>query len=95
MGGQRRLKAMIGGRDFFSDDDGQTLTFKFRMCRKANAVKITLTPQDTYTIRFIKIGRLNRNTYEVPVKEVKKIEGVYCDQLTDTFSEFTGLAMSL
>ena len=66
LGGRGRLNAMIGAKDFFSDNDGRTLTFKFRLCKKANYVKITLNGLDGYDIEFVKIGRFNRKTFAPP-----------------------------
>lgn len=95
LGGRRRLGVMIGAYDFFSDNDGQTLTFKFKMCKEANCVKITLNAMDTYDIEFIKIGRLSKKTWTVPVRKVKTYEGVYADQMQEVIESFTGLYMSL
>lgn len=95
LGEQQRLKLMIGAKDFFSDDNGQTLTFKFPRCCKANYCKITLEADDTYTVRFIKIGRLNKKTWEVKVTQTGEFKGVYDDNLKDVFENFTRLYLSL
>ena len=95
LGGRGRLKAMIGARDFSSRDDGRTLHFKFPACPKANVCKITLNALDTYDVTFIKVGRLSRKTYEVPVQTTGEFSGVYCDQLREVFEGFTGLYLSL
>lgn len=95
LGGSRRLSAMVGAHGFYSDNNGQTLTFKFKMCKEANYVKITLNAMDTYDIEFVKIGRLNKKTFQVPVKTVKTYEGVYADNLRDVFESFTGLYITL
>jgi len=94
-GGSRRLKAMINGRDFFSENDGMTLRFKFSSCRDANVCKVTLDADDTYTFELIKIGRLSKKTYEVPVTEFKSISGIYADQLRELFTAYTGLYLPL
>jgi len=96
LGGRNRLKAMIGAKDFFSDNDGATLSFKFKMCKKASFVKITLNGKDTYDIEFIKPGRLSRKTFEMsPNKTTGEFTGVYADQLKKVFENFTGLYLSL
>ena len=59
LGGSNRLNVMIGAKDFFSDNDGKTLVFKFSMCKKANCVKITLNGLDLYDIEFVKIKKFN------------------------------------
>ena len=96
MGGQGRLKAMIGAHDFFSDNNGQTLVFKFRSCRKANYIKITLNSMDTYDLEFVKIPSLNammkKNAKPVTVHTA---EGIYNDMLKDVFESFTGLYLTL
>ena len=46
LGGANRLKAMIGAKNFFHDNDGNTLRFTFKMCSKAKLVKITLNGLD-------------------------------------------------
>jgi len=85
---------MIGAKDFFSDDDGMSLTFKFAG-KVANWVKIRLNAMDLYDIEFKKIGRLSRKTYEVPVKTTGEFEGIGVENLKSTFEEFTGLYLSL
>ena len=94
LGGPGRLKAMIGAKDFMSDDEGRTLRFKFTGSKKANFLKITLVA-DTYTLAFMKIGRLNKKTYETPVIAVAEIEGVHAEQLAAIIENVTGLYLSL
>jgi hypothetical protein len=94
LGGSRRLKAMINGRDFMSDNDGRTLVFTFSSCRKANRIRITLNALDLYDVDFIKVGRLNRKTFEVPVKTTGSVENVYAEDLRRVIEEFTGLYLS-
>jgi hypothetical protein len=79
--GGGRFVAMTGARAFVSTGKG----LRFRLpCRKANVVEITLTPSDEYDMRFWLLRGDN-------VKEVKRFEGVYFDQLQDLFTEATGL----
>jgi len=96
LGGSRRLKLMVNGRDFFSENDGQTLYFKFSSCRKASVVKITLNALDLYDIEFIKPGRLNKKTWEMsPNKTTGEFANVYAEDLKRIFEEFTGLYLSI
>lgn len=86
MGGFGRLGAMTGANNFIFDDKG--ITFKFKGSRKVNCVKVELTGNDDYTMRFYKVGRVN-------FKEVEVIEGVYNDMLINIFESTTGLYLSL
>lgn len=95
LGGKNRLSVMIGATEFFSENEGKTLRFKFKMCSKANLIRITLDPSDTYTVEFIKQGRLSRKTFTVKSSTVKVVDGVYNDMLRDVFENFTGLYLSL
>lgn len=89
MGGDGRLHAMVGATVLAFEKDG-SLTFRFKSCRKANFVKITLNGLDLYDMTFMKI---HSKTYEV--KEVKTFENLYSDNLKETFEAFTGLYLSL
>ena len=53
---------------------------------QSNALRITLDPSDTYTMKFFKI-----NPRKLTVDTVREIEDVYCDQLTEIFERETGL----
>ena len=82
-------KKFIGGENWLSFRIG-------RNASKANYVKITLSPMDTYTVEFKKITmpRLSRKTWtysEYKETLIVKREDVYCDQLQDLFTEITGL----
>lgn len=86
MGGGKALKLMLGAKDFSSHSDEGLggLSFKFKGSRKTNYVKIILTVDDTYTMRFGKIGKFD---YDV----VQIIPDVYNDSLTEVFRRVTGL----
>lgn len=92
-GGYGALKRMVGAENFTYDDNG-ALTFKFKMCIRANYCRIELDPSDTYTMTFIRI-RKKRNSWEYERKEVERIQGIYNDQLKEVFQDFTGLALSI
>lgn len=85
MGGGR-TKMMIGGQYYVCDTNW--LSFKFKMCRKTNYVKITLNSMDTYDMEFGKIWGTN-------YKVVETFNGVYFDQLIPIFEKTTGLYTSL
>jgi fumarate hydratase class II len=95
LGGAGRLKAMIGATDFCSFKDGNTLAFKFKMCPKANYIKISLEASDTYAIEFVKIGRLSKKTWDIPMKVTGQFSGIYAEDLKRVISDFTGLALSI
>jgi hypothetical protein len=89
--GGPRFVVMTGAKHVLSD--GPALVFQLppRMAKDGiNAVKITLDPSDTYTLRFSKIAR--DGTKATTVREVS---GVYADQLCELFESTTGLATSL
>lgn len=88
MGGTGRLSVMVGAKHFAGSEN--SLQFHFKGCRKANIVKVELSPLDTYTVTFYKY---NKRTLECPV--IKETEGVYCDMLKEIFENFTGLYLSL
>ena len=84
--GGHKTQAMIGGHTLVYYPDA--LSFKFKMCKEHNYVKITLTALDLYDIEFGKIWGLK---YRV----TKKFEGVYFDQLITMFEETTKLYTKL
>jgi len=88
MGGDRRLAAMIGARNFVAREDGIQFKWGARAKNGANAISIDLTPDDTYTVTFWK-GR-GANT-----KKVETFDTVYADQLKRLFETVTGLYLSL
>lgn len=93
LGGHGRLTAMIGAKDFCVYTEEPVLKFRFmKGTDGANFVKITLTPLDLYTVEFYAV----RNKKGVPeFREVKRIDGVYCDMLKSLFERTTGLRLSL
>ena len=85
--GGNRFVVMTGANRFTAGEN--YLAFKIPT-RKINFVKITLTAMDDYTIEF---ARYSTKKYTFSV--VKKVSGIYCDQLQDVFTENTGLYTSL
>ena len=88
---------ITGAKNFIGNKGENWLSFRIgRNGSKANYVKITLSPMDTYTVEFkrITMPRLSRKTWtysEYKETLIEKREGVYCDQLQDVFTEVTGL----
>ena len=95
--GGRRFIAMTGAKNFLKDEKNNWMSFRIgRNASKANYVKITLTPDDLYTMEFIRCTspRLNHKTgvfTEGKRTVLEKREGLWCDMLESTFSEVTGL----
>lgn len=81
LGGNRFL-AMTGAKNLLHD--AASLSFKLPGIAKANYVKITLDPDDTYSVEF---GKLRGLTY----KTITTLSGVYCDNLQSVFTAQTGL----
>ena len=82
--GHRTFK-MLGAHTLI--DHGNALSFKIRGSRKVNYVKITLKPDDTYTVEFKKLGRAPG----FKVKDVARLSGIYVDQLHELIEYNTGL----
>lgn len=89
--GGRRFIAMTGAKNFVAVAPGNTLVFrlpaKFAK-NKANYVRITLTPDDLYTVEFSYLRAMN-------LRDISRHEGIYCDQLRELFTTETGLYTSL
>lgn len=80
--GGRQFQVMTGAKDFIGDVD--TLSFKIgRNAHAINAVRITLDPSETYTVRFFRRGKV-----------VSQHSDIYNDQLRALFTEKTGLYTS-
>ena len=87
-GGQNRLKAMLGADNFLLVPNG--ISFKFKMCSKANYIKLTINSNDLIDIKFSKIQK-NRSTCELSEKNIKVFNDIYIDGLKEIFSTYTGL----
>ena len=89
LGGKRKLTFMVGANNFQFHNRPEVeqvdASFKFKMCRTANLVKVTYHRcPDVYTVKFFKLGK-------VSIKEVSKFENIYFDQLIELFEKETGL----
>ena len=78
---------MLGASALVGSED--SLQFSIKGCRTINKIRIVLTPADTYTVQFWKMGRLAN------MKLVREVEEVYCDQLHGVIESHTGLYTSL
>ena len=84
--GQRAL-FMLGAKNLAGDSN--SLGFRIgRNAKTVNAIRITLDPCDTYTIRFIRVRGSKITT-------VAECSDVYADALHATIERQTGLYTSL
>lgn len=89
--GGNKFVVMTGAKNLTSHGDENALSFRLSgtMTRnKANYVKITLDANDTYTVYFGNIRKLE-------LKQVSKFEDIYCDGLVELFENETGLRTKL
>ncbi len=84
LGGRGRVGALLGVTQFAGDSTSLRLKFKAQGKDGINCFKVTLTPDDTYTVEFFKVARINWH-------EKGKVEDVYCDNLVETIETRTGL----
>ena len=77
---------MLGAKDHILEDNGTS--FRVRGSKIANHVKVTLQPNDTYTVEFRKI-----HGYKCTL--IKSFSDIYCDQITAIIGRTLGLATSL
>jgi len=97
--GGRKFLLMTGCKDLVGDEK----SLRMRLARnksRANYLEITLGGDDLYTMRFYyfrkghyKVLPEQGKVLEVPMveKEIKRVEGVYCDMLCSIFTDVTGL----
>jgi len=92
--GGRQFTTMVGAKYITACDDTPLggLSLRFKMCSKANYIKITVDEMDTYTVAF---HRINSRNIEKSMTPVKVYTGVYNDMLQDIFKSYTGLETSL
>ena len=88
LGGAGRLSAMIGARDFMDNGNGLGFRFTAKGTRSINRVRVTLAPDDTYTVEFWSVRGVNATL-------VATVSDVYADSLRETIEHYTGLALSL
>lgn len=91
LGGKGPLEAMIGAKNFLTAPDQLSFRFGKGATNRANFCEITLDANDTYTVRFARIGRAPRFN----VTECGKTSMVYADSLRKHFEQATGFYLSL
>ena len=87
--GGNKFIAMTCAKNLGTSGNKKNLSFNIgRNAKSINHVKITLTSADLYDMEFIRIrgGK---------VKVVKKVKGVYNDQLGKIFTKYTGMTVRL
>jgi len=84
--GGRKAFYMMGAKNLAYDNN--KLAFKIRGSRSINHIRVTLQADDLYTLEFL---YLTVKTY----KTVKKLTGLYNDQLKPVIEQETGLYLSL
>ena len=83
--GGRMFGVMTGAKNFVGSQDSLSFRLPSNFAKDGiNAVRVTLDPSDTYTVRFMKIRGVK--VIEVAVRGM-----VYCDTLQSTFKAVTGL----
>lgn len=91
--GAGRFRAMTGAKDFIAIERGLQFGLPARFARGGiNKLRITLEPEDTYKVEFMKVShRLGMHKCET----VAEHDGVYCDMLQSLFKSETGLETHL
>jgi hypothetical protein len=86
--GGNRFVAMTGAKNLASSPDALHFKLPSNFARGGiNSVKITLTPDDTYTVDYFKVRG-------VTVKSIAKSFGIFSDMLQKDFTNITGLNTS-
>lgn len=86
--GGNRFAMMTGAKQFVGSADALLFAIGKGAKDKINKVRVTLTPDDLYTVEFFYIRGVN-------VKTVEKVEGVYNDMLQEIFTKYTGFFTKL
>lgn len=88
LGGNKFL-VMTGAKNLVSS--ANSLMFSIgRNKSKANKIRITLTASDDYTVEFM---QFRPKTLDVVTHETR--HGIYCDNLAQVFTNYTGLETKL
>ena len=85
--GGNKFIAMTGAKNLGHTNKGLQMKIG-RNSKGITHVKVTLTSMDTYEVEFIKVRGTN-------IKVVKKVKGVYADQLGEIFKKYTGMNVRL
>lgn len=88
LGGQRFL-AMTGAKFLLAHASALSFQLPSHFAKNGiNRVRIDLTPQDLYDVTFSRVRGIK-------IFYQSKVEGLYCDQLREVFTEVTGLDVAL
>ena len=85
--GGNKFIAMTGAKNLGHTNKGLQMKIG-KNSKGITHVKVTLTSMDTYEVEFIKVRGTN-------IKVVKKVKGVYADQLGEIFKKYTGMNVRL
>ena len=88
MGGYGRLSAMLGINRLKYTPKGVGFGWPSKKRSKGNYVEITLRPDDTYDMEFFNLSVKGK-------KSVKKMKGIYADQVVELFEKQTGYYLRL
>lgn len=82
IGGNRFIR-MVGANNFVGGQNSLSCRF-MKGKNNINAMRITLDPNDTYTVEFF-------NIWGTKVKSITKHREIYCEMLEELFESNTGL----
>lgn len=88
LGGQGKLKAMIGAKDFTYDSKDGSISFKFKKSNGINYIKIRLNGNDLYDIEYGNIVKLN-------YKMVKMATDIYNTNLKSNIEQNIKQSLSI
>jgi hypothetical protein len=91
--GGNRFIAMTGAKSFLGDPHSLMFTLPGRLTKGGtNKVRITLQPNDTYSLQFLKLGSASTG-YKTTL--VDFMQDVHAEQLRQAFTRATGLDTAL
>jgi hypothetical protein len=78
---------MVGAKDLSFDNVSNIISFKFKGCKKSNALSITYkSERDTYNIKFYRIRKLDLDI-------VKEFNDVHISEIENVVASYTGLML--
>lgn len=89
--GGRRFLVMTGAKNLLAGDSSLNFDLPGGSAKnKATKVRVTLTARDDYTVEFY-----SWNARALDLKALAKVDGIYCDNLREVFTDATGLRCTL